>query len=412
MRVLWIINRPILGTCGTKQNESSGSWLEAAYYQTKDLEGIDYYIAAASTTVSVLQDYSEEGNHFYLVPSKVCEESKKEWEKLKKLCKPSIVVIWGTEKPHALMASKVFYDVPKVVYIQGVISKIAQNYTGEIPFWTRFKYLSPKDIVKHTGIDYELKRLHKQAEIEQEILSMAYGAIVENDWCEYQIKSIAPNVKVFRSLLPIKDDFFETNWDISKIKRHTIFTNACAAPHKGHHVLYQALSKVVKKYPDTQLVVPGFCEVGTSFNKRIRQSGYVNYLSDIIRKNSLEQNVVFSGPLSSKQVAAQLATSHIFVMPSFIENHSSSLIEAMIVGCPSISAFVGGVASVAEHSKNVFFYNSNDPETLAGYIIRLFENDTLLRKISDNSKLIREIRRVDLKTDFINIYNTVGNNNV
>ena len=72
-------------------------------------------------------------------------------------------------------------------------------------------------------------------------------------------------------------------------------------------------------------------------------------------------------------------------MPSAIENHSSSLKEAMMVGMPCVSSKVGGVPEYVNHGENGYLYNFEDYTVLAEYISRIFDDDNLALELSKNA---------------------------
>lgn len=413
MKVLWITSRPIAGTCGTKGSASSGSWLDAAFESCSKADGLELGVASVGA-VKEIKEYHEGKHSFYVLPggSRVDYKVKSMkniacWNKLRSMFNPDIIQIWGTEKGYYKLAQDVFHDKPCIIYIQGVLAKIAEEYSAGLSGWTKFVNTSLQDILRGTSINKTQRRFYKLAKTEKALLLQSDGVIVENDWCEDQINAIAPDKKVFRSKLPIKDVFFKQEWEFQNIVPHTIFTNAGAAPIKGHHILFKALSLVVKKYPDVKILIPGFNRMGNSLKDRLAQSGYSRYLRRLIYRYDLTQNIEYLGVLNSEEMAEAIAKANIFVMPSCIENHSSSLIEAMIVGAPCISSFVGGVGSIAVHKKNALLYNFPDAESLAGSICRLLDDINLLLSISEEAKNIRQDRKVDLAEDFIGIYKSV-----
>ena len=85
-------------------------------------------------------------------------------------------------------------------------------------------------------------------------------------------------------------------------------------------------------------------------------------------------------------MAVQMAISNCFTMCSAIENHSMTLKEAMATGVPCISSYVGGVPEYAEDGKNSLLYRFEDYEVLAEHIIRLFEDQELRKKLSENER--------------------------
>lgn len=417
MKIMWIMARPVSGTCGTSNKSTSGSWLDAAYDCCKDADDIELHIVSLGK-VKHLKEYTEGKHHFYLLPignpTKYDINSDfniNEWNELKKRVVPDVLQIWGTEKSSYLLAQRTFSTIPSVVYIQGVVAKVAEDYTGNLSWHDKWLNISLQDLYRHTWIDATKKNFKKMAEVEAEILRNADGVIVENDWCASQIKAINPNCLIFRSKLPIKSDFFNANWDVNKIEDFSILTNAGSAPLKGHHILFKALSYVVKEYPNTQVYIPGFSRMSNSWKDKLGRSGYSNYLRKLIKKYQLEEHINYIGILTSDELANKISRINAFVMPSSVENHSSSLIEAMIVGAPCVSSYVGGVSSIACHEKNALLYNFTDAQFLAGCICKIFANKEFALKMSDEAKKIRESRHVDILSDFRICYLALISNN-
>ena len=69
-------------------------------------------------------------------------------------------------------------------------------------------------------------------------------------------------------------------------------------------------------------------------------------------------------------------------MSSIIENSPNTLGEAMMVGTPSVSAFTGGVPSMASDEVDVLMYRADDPAMLAMQIKRLFDDPALCDRLS------------------------------
>ena len=127
-------------------------------------------------------------------------------------------------------------------------------------------------------------------------------------------------------------------------------------------------------------------------------------LEDVINEGDLHNNIVYTGFMSSEKMVEHLCKCNVYVMPSVMENHSSSLIEAMIVGAPCISSLVGGVADIAVHSENALIYNSTDAENLAGCIIRLFNNPEMAVKLGAAAELTKESRKQNFGEEMNHIY--------
>lgn len=403
MKILWISPRPISGLY-ENVTYMSGSWIDAAYDSCKDKAELEFHIVSFGMKSDTIKIYSDGRHKGYVLPYKT---RKMHLLDLKNKLHPDIVHLWGTEHDFMIDAVEVFTDEPKVAYIQGVARNIAKNYMAGVSFSDRIRNLSIKDIYRRSWLGAAQKDMYKLAETEKKVLTGCQGAIVENNWCEDQIKAIAPNIQIFRSLLPLKSVFYQYEWKMEDAKPHTIFTNAGGYPIKGHHTLFEAMRYVVREFPDTVLYIPGPSRLGSGFTNWSRRSTYENMLARMARKYGIEKNIVYTGVLNSEQMAQKITECNVFVLPSWVENHSSSLLEAMVVGAPCASSVAGGALTTCVNCQNALLHNPQDSECLAGNIKRIFENEQLALKLSSEARKIRESRKVDLKTDFITIYSQI-----
>ena len=414
MKVLWVTNVPfgyhndLLG----KKNGAiaSGSWLYAAYEGAKNDDNTKLYVVTVSDVQSV--EYGEQdGNEFYVLPGGTMAtykiNDKKNiglWLSLKENIHPDLVFIWGTEAKFSYVASKVFRDTPQIVYIQGLLSSIVQHYFDGIPSKFHIKTLRDyANIILHR----DAYRIYKQqVPLEKVILKNARAVVVENDWCESQCLTYNRNLKVFRNYLPIRHEFYEQEWKIDNMKPYSIFTNAGGATIKGHHILFKAVAIVKEKYPQVKVYIPGY-DYLEQVKQLKKRSGYLEYLYKIYMDSKLYENVEFTGLLTAKGMANHIASCNVYVMPSMVENHSSSLIEAMIVGAPCVSSLVGGTASLIRYGENGYLYNSLEPISLSGCIIRLFDDENLAKALADEAVKIRRTRQQDFGKSILDIYRSI-----
>ena len=410
MKVLWITN--ILFAhhhemMGIKGKATGGTWLYAAYEESLKDKKLELHIVTSSSSVSHTKKSESDGNTFYIIPGGGAREinidSAGNIQKVKTLIdsiRPDVAVLWGTESHLAYLFAISLKEIPTVVYMQGVIKSIYDHYYDGMP--PKYHNATFRDILDSINPHSSINEFKKQADLERVILESSDAVIVENDWCEDICRNVNPELKIFRNKLPIRDVFFQNNWSVDKMKPHSIFTNAGGYPIKGHHILLKALGIVKKQYPDFTCYIPG--EKLSTYNSLKRRTGYIKLLEDLIVEGNLQDNIVYTGFLSSEEMIEHLCTCNAYVMPSVMENHSSSLIEAMVVGAPCISSLVGGVADLVVHGKNAFIYNSTDAENLAGYIIRIFSDTELAIKLGLNAELIKESRKQNFGDEMTCIY--------
>lgn len=415
MKVLWITNMPfshhydlLHRTAGAI---SSGSWLYAAYESSLNCSNIELHIATVSNVINTVSG-KYDNNYFHILPGGdmlnygcTSEENLKHWKGLKDEINPDIVLIWGTESKFAYTATKAFKEKKVVVFIQGVLNSIVDHFFDGIPF--KYRCCTPRDFAGYlTGKDsYPI--LKKSLGCENYVLENAHGVIVENDWCESQCRAINPRLQIYQCYLPIRQEFYERRWSLDKVERNSIFTNAGGSTFKGHHILFQALAIVKKTYPDVKCYIPGanYIEYKKCFTRR---TGYFSWLMKIYKENNLQENILFTGTLSPAEMADYLANKHIYVMPSTAENHSSSLIEAMIVGAPCISSLVGGTGGLIHTGVNGVLYNSLEAKTLAGSILKLFSDDRLTQRYAKENSAYSQRRKRDFGNSILEIYKQIS----
>lgn len=418
MNVLWITNIPFGPLCelGNIDKSSSGSWLDAAYASLEFVEGVKLTIVTVSNVKE--RKVIRSGKHsFYILPGGYPSEydyravnNSKEWMFISQECKPDLIQIWGTEYTHGYHALKIMHDIPSVIYMQGVLSQVSRYYLAGISDKELLMFITLRDVLKWDWIKLQQNRYFNNSRYEALMIKKSCNVIVENNWCKSQCQAIEPNCNVYKSKLTIKQEFYNENWDINKMTPFSIMCNAGGYPLKGLHVLLNALNIVVKKYPNVQLLIPGDkSPFEKNYLERLKTNGYSKYLKSIILKHKLKDNIKYLGVLSSIEMARQMAMSNVFVLPSCIENHSSTLIEAMIVGTPCIATNVGGIPEFVKHETNGLLYRFEDYEILALHICKIFKDINFSITMANCGKMeMRKTRQSSsIKDELISIYTKI-----
>lgn len=183
-------------------------------------------------------------------------------------------------------------------------------------------------------------------------------------------------------------------------------------PIKGIHKIIEAMPFILREYPDTKVYV-----AGSNFLKResikdkLRFSTYANYVLSLIKKYHLEDKFIFTGLLDESQMAEQYKLANIFICPSSIENSPNSLGEAQLVGVPCIASYVGGVPSMITNEISGLLYQFDEHEMLASLVCKIFSDDDLALKLSQQGIITAEKRhnkKINAQTTFA-IYNSIIN---
>ena len=321
--------------------------------------------------------------------------------------KPDVLQIWGTEYSHAVPALKVAKEmgIPSVVYIQGVMSAIEKYADGLVKNSTRLRYITLRDIYRNQLWLNQNGWFNKRAKVEKQILALSGNIVAENNWAEWMCKAVNPSLGVFKIPLNINEVFFEKKWDVNTMEPHTIICNASGTAYKGLHVLLDALVLIKKEFPDVKLYVPGGSVIVKGFRQRQRKPGYWSFITDKIKNLHLEENVIFTGYQTPLQLAERLSKANVFVLCSSVENHSSSLKEAMAIGVPSVASQVGGVMEYMENGVNGYSYRYGEFECIAGYIMKLFGDKELCKTVSISAReKAREYSNDDINDLILSMY--------
>jgi glycosyltransferase involved in cell wall biosynthesis len=422
MKILWVSNIPFGPLCDLagQSKSTSGSWLDAALNAFSNVPEIELTIVTVSQIKEIRM--KKEGSHSYYIlpggyPSQYdpnSDSNRKNWDHIKKECQPDIIQIWGTEYTHGYLALQVMQEIPAVIYMQGLMSQIANHYLSGMSDKDLRQSITIRDILKWDWIKKQQTKYKKGAFCETKMLEVAGNVIVENEWCGSHCNALAPNATIYNSKLSIKKQFYNQDWNVNSMIPYTIMSNAAGYPIKGLHILLKAMSVVVKKYPETKLLIPGDkSPFDKTFIERCKIGGYTKYIISLIKNLDLQNNIIFLGKLSTEQMAEHMAKSNVFVMPSSIENHSSTLIEAMIVGVPCVSSYVGGISEYMSHNVNGLIYRFEEYEILAAHIDKIFHDISFAAGIGLNAKSMMRASRNsnDLYGELIEIYKKIINSN-
>ena len=395
MKLLWITNTA-LGPLGERLygKRQGGLWMDALLADFKQNKEVSLVVATTARVKETLC-IEEDSIRYYALPDDVPlfynEEkpaNKAAWRALLESEHPDLIQIWGTEFSQGLCALREAGNTPSVIYMQGYLGSIARHYFAGMTKKELSSAVSFRDLLRRDTIRRQQKVFADHTKKEAEMFSRSHRIISENEWCNMSVRAVEPNVTVYHCPLSVNKVFSTVEWKRDAVEEHSIMATASGYPLKGLHMLLRAVALIKKKYPDVKLYVPGTKLTSDGgISAKLRRTGYAKYIQRLIKELDLSENVVWLGPLSQEDLAKQYAKTHVFVLSSSIENHSSSLKEAMMVGIPSVASSVGGVPEYLTNGENGFLYRFEEYEIMAGYVAKLFRDDALA---SDFSKAGRE----------------------
>lgn len=149
---------------------------------------------------------------------------------------------------------------------------------------------------------------------------------------------------------------------------------------KGIHDFVSAAKKVKEQYPDTQFTVLG--EIDSSNPGALQQS----------ELDELISTEVINYPGYVDNIKQWIASSHIFVLPSYREGVPRSTQEAMAIGRPVITTDVPGCRETVIDGVNGFLIEKWNPEALVEKMIYFIENPDQIEKMGYESNKIAQER--------------------
>lgn len=397
MKVLWVSNSPI-GPAANILDETysgtSGGWIQSEY-EFLDKSDIEMSFLCFTSNISkgdMIEKSNAIGKLYALRAPRVqngiipSTELVKQIQGIINKVTPDIIHIWGTETCISNAVSKCSPNIPKVIFIQGLLG-VHRRYLGG--YFNRKTYA---EYYKGVPLEGKLRAwlrtelFIRQSEIEKDTLINCGNVIIDSDFSEAYCKFVSPEINCYFRVLEPNAVFRNYRWSLDKVKRHQIFTVFAGSAEKGVQHLLFAVGMLKRKYPDIKVLIPGSYNLSTE-HKLIpgKANTYETILTNIIRKLEIDENVFFTGRLSTKEMAQQISNSHIFVNPSCMEVHALSLREAMSMGVPSITSLCGSTGSYVKHEMNGFVYRYEEYEVLAYYIDRLFSDNALSERISRNA---------------------------
>jgi len=107
-------------------------------------------------------------------------------------------------------------------------------------------------------------------------------------------------------------------------------------------------------------------------------------------QKGIHNDVLFLG--KQDQISEKLALADVMLMPSELESFGLAALEAMACEVVPIATRVGGVPEVIEHGISGYLADVGDVDAMAGYAIKLLNDDSHLREMAKASRAMAQSR--------------------
>lgn len=418
MKILWIANTifPKPSVFFGFEKPVFGGWMYGlAESLSKEL---DVELAVATTyNGSELKNTNIDGVNYYLLPckNKINYDKALEslWEKVCEDFQPDIIHIHGTEFAHGLACMRKLPNLKYVVSIQGLVGIYSRYYFAGIPFSEILINVTFRDLIKRDTIFQAKKMFEKRGDLENEYLFKTKHAIGRTNWDFVHTKTVNSDICYHFCNESLRDGFYTAKkWKFENCEPYTIFLSQAGYPIKGLHQVIKAISILKKEYPSLKIRLGGGNIVKRkSMIDKIKRTGYGKYIGALIRKHSLEKDIIFLGALSEEKMIIEYQRANVFICPSSIENSPNSLGEAQLIGVPVIASYVGGTPDMIEDHKTGLLYRFEEVEMLSENIRQVFNDSSFAFELSESAikaASSRHDRKINLEKT-ISIYNRIIN---
>jgi glycosyltransferase involved in cell wall biosynthesis len=395
VNVLWVTNvaLPEASSLMGKEPSAFGGWLVNASSALAMTEGINLSVAFPDQHSTDTRSFRGKLIAYYQFRPLSAAEPRyasmtPRLAGILDVVEPDIVHIFGTEYDHALaMAELCIARGQKfVLSIQGLVSVCARHYVTGLPLRIQFRF-TPRDLLRWDNVRLQARKFAERGKREIQTLGIANHVVGRTTWDKACVAQINPRTQYHKCNEILRDAFYHSSWSLEACERFSIFVSQGDYPIKGLHFLLEAMPIVLRRFPEARVYVAGYDVTGgSSLSHRMRRSSYGKYIRELIIRHHLGERVTFVGVLNEEEMCSQYVKSHVFVLPSTIENSPNSLGEAMLLGVPCIAADVGGVSDLAQAGVDSLIYQGDAAYMLAHYICEVFNDDRLAVELSHNAK--------------------------
>jgi len=144
--------------------------------------------------------------------------------------------------------------------------------------------------------------------------------------------------------------------------------------NKGNQFIIKALKEIKKKEKHIKLLIIG------------PDDGYLDELKKLSNAYSLNENIIFTGKIQYKFLAAAYNSADIFVFPSEYESFGIVAAEALSCAVPVVGTDIGGTREIVINKKYGLLSKYGDVKSMTKNLLRLIRDKKLRKKMGTEGK--------------------------
>lgn len=299
--------------------------------------------------------------------------------------KPDIIHIHGTENPFGCIIQQT--DIPIVLSVQGCLTVIEHKYCGGFSKKDlHSKYSSSRLNIQRLIFSRSFlktkQRMKLRSLIERETLTSLKYVIGRTDWDKRLMSLFAPLAKYYYCSEIMREGFYKKKWYPHIRNMYIIHSTLGNTPYKGFDLVCLALYELRLGGLNIVWQIAGLSP----------EDSIVSATKRKLKNHYPSTGLKLLGKLGESELIDNMCNADIFVQPSYIENSSNSLSEAMLLGMPCIATYVGGTMSLISNGINGLLIQEGEPWGLAGAIKLLMKDKTMTNMLSENAYAEAKVR--------------------
>jgi glycosyltransferase involved in cell wall biosynthesis len=379
VRALWfteVMPRPVRRAVGLEDWPGPQAWVDSlagALSEAPDLE-----LAIATTARRPFRPFQKDGIEYFGIPVPEPHSRRSRivagWRhrlapdsvldaavELVREQRPDIVHVHGTEGAFGPLAGRLA-EPPCVVSLQGILQLCQRVYWAGRSAEEVGRLLAGNGFLKGRGVVHRYLLMRRESGREARVMREGRWFIGRTDWDRGALAAVNPAAAYFHCDEMMRPQFYETSWSGGDPAGARIYSTSSAMLFKGTECLLEAAAILRRRgVAGLRLRIAGV-PPGSEVDALYRR---------VARRLEIDDAVEWLGRLNAPDIAGELQATDVFAYPTHIDNSPNALVEAMLVGVPTVASCVGGIPSLMSDGKEGLLVPRGDPVALAVAIERL-----------------------------------------